>query len=67
MSKMKEIYTRACDDIALNKYGKDFYELNEAETWIVCSLAQQASVEYYANLIDAERERRKHDKLESKG
>lgn len=63
MSKMKEIYTRACDDIALKKYGKDFYDLNEEETAIVCSEAQQASVEYYANLIDAERERRKYERL----
>jgi hypothetical protein len=59
---MKEIYTRACDDIALTKYGKDFYDLNEEETSIVCSEAQQASVEYYAGLIDAEREKRKYAK-----
>jgi uncharacterized metal-binding protein len=63
MSKMKEIFTRACDDIALNKYGKDFYELNKKEQDKVCKEAEQASIEHYTGLIDAERERRKYGSI----
>jgi len=60
MSKMKEIFIRACDDISLKKYGKDFYDLSKEEQDTVCKEAEQASISYYSNLIDTERERKKY-------
>lgn len=60
MSKMKEIFTNKCDELAITLYGKDFYELDKDQQDVICKKAENALEDYVSNQIDVERERRKY-------
>ena len=60
MGRMKDLITSKADELALTKYGKDFYELTKEQQDEVWKLAEEAGQDYLASQIDAERERRKY-------
>ena len=61
MGSMKELICNKADELALEKYGHEFYQLTEAQQKWIWILAEQVASDYLAAQIDAERERRKYD------
>lgn len=61
MGKMKELLCDKADQIALDKYDREYYLLTTEQQDEVWALAQQAASDYLASLADAERERRKYN------
>ena len=63
MGKMKELVCSKADEIALEKYDREYYLLTHAQQDEVWKLAEEACQDYLAHLMDAERERRKYHGL----
>ena len=61
MGKMKELICDKADQIALDKYDREYYLLSTEQQDEVWALAEQAAIDYLASLADAERERRKYN------
>jgi formyltetrahydrofolate synthetase len=61
MGKMKELISNKAEEIALEKYGSEFYELTQEAQDEVWKLAEQEASDYLASLADAERERGKYE------
>ena len=63
MGKMKELYMRLCDEIALREYGQEFYDLPKEEQDEVAKMAEAESVDYLAAEADAIYEREKERRM----
>lgn len=61
MGKMKELLQGKADEIALELYQREFYELADEQQDEVWNLAEQAVQDYLASLADAQKERRKYE------
>jgi len=65
MGSMKELITQKADEVALDKYDREFYQLTTEQQDEVWKLAEQAGQDYLAAQIDAARERSKYGKRKS--
>jgi len=56
MGKMKELITNKANEIALERYDKEFYELSAEQQDEVWKLAEQAGQDWLADQIDKARD-----------
>lgn len=58
----KEMIQQFADEIAAEKYDKDFYDLSEAQQEEVYEQAQERCNDHYASLADSMAEEMKYQK-----
>ena len=60
MGRMKELICNKADEVALFKYGKDFYELTKEQQDGVQKEAERLGTDYLASQLDTYYERVKY-------
>ena len=52
MGKMKELYCRISDEISMQEFSKEYYDLTLPERKIVDELTEKKAVDYWASEAD---------------
>ena len=61
MGSMKEFISNKADELALDRYDREYYLLTAEQQDEIWKLAEESWQDYIASQIDAERERRKYE------